>query len=1085
MAYKNYTNTFYSERGNRWDIEIWSQSDTSTGHLFDTGSGGFKLSYKGSDDRNQITKSSEVTIPFIVTNTAQESYLSTLLSADDQEYFVLIRRNFVVFWWGGLRAGFDSFANEYYPYTITLKANDFIGDMVNLKTAVPVPSDPLLNIGSLLGDAFYNNAKISENGFLSAAFPFGSDELISRLNNRWVGQGQQNLSTINPFAQQYVDTNNFIDSNYIDKYSKSSAYKGILKSLGMQVFQSDGIYNIIQPFSLENDTITSRRKTHTEAGEWFSFGNEYETIDVRQNASNDITDTLTIDSGFKGGEWLEEPADFTTWSAQGSVTSITNNSFNITLTTSYLYISLTEGYYYVSFSQNMINTQVVYADTSGADNVLLTESGGVNFQVGATGGRLKIMSTTTGTKSVEFIGLQKGTLANRTFLAGQQWRYERPLSKVLASFDYGTDVALLESNAASTTNTIYTNLTTIGAISSANLEGASFNFDFQYFERFDSVGTTVGDIGGSVEVKIRIGSWYLAGSIFSNYWTTTISTLTIDIPTDTGSASPLNASYEEGPTLMLPSWMASAGALPQLNVNLDINLPPIPVSGSIEFQFVTSTIDFYSTIVDPTDLPTPITLVKDNLETRYSVHNMGLVVAATEGETQTGIQFSASTSNLDNFEQYDLGSIPIGLTGDEGSYTKCLRVVNSSFEKIVPNYIQVNGAGTSYNITSLLCEEYMSPQLVPLKIIEGEYYVNDFSALKCIVLDGEKYVFSEGTLNASSDTVSGSWYKIEATSEVITTVEEETFEPDIDPPNPPNPHDPTGAELGAKISNVNTQHSYNLNNIVKFNSVGIVGSEISGTGVTSVTIIKDARGKLYDNQKLLLTLSDGSEPVILVKDGISTISDKILDINSFNPSVIYPAGSILSILDYDLTNVITGGGGGTPGGTTRQVQFNDGGSFGAESGFEYDKTTDILTSRYVDGQYLGDNIGTIYDLYIYLTPLDFNISSGYRNPPYTDDDGATLRPSSSGVNYYVSLQIPLGYKAVKVDLRSSSNDSFWVGSSAWNSSSISTLDSGTTNTELTLATSFTGLAGKYMVIKFDPNSTTDEIFGCKITLERV
>lgn len=38
-----------------------------------------------------------------------------------------------------------------------------------------------------------------------------------------------------------------------------------------------------------------------------------------------------------------------------------------------------------------------------------------------------------------------------------------------------------------------------------------------------------------------------------------------------------------------------------------------------------------------------------------------------------------------------------------------------------------------------------------------------------------------------------------------------------------------------------------------------------------------------------------------------------------------------------------GGGGGTPGGSDTQVQFNDAGSFGGDAGFTYDKITDIAT----------------------------------------------------------------------------------------------------------------------------------------------
>lgn len=40
------------------------------------------------------------------------------------------------------------------------------------------------------------------------------------------------------------------------------------------------------------------------------------------------------------------------------------------------------------------------------------------------------------------------------------------------------------------------------------------------------------------------------------------------------------------------------------------------------------------------------------------------------------------------------------------------------------------------------------------------------------------------------------------------------------------------------------------------------------------------------------------------------------------------------------TNLVGGGGGGTPGGSDTHIQFNDGGSFGGDSNFTYNKTTD-------------------------------------------------------------------------------------------------------------------------------------------------
>lgn len=41
----------------------------------------------------------------------------------------------------------------------------------------------------------------------------------------------------------------------------------------------------------------------------------------------------------------------------------------------------------------------------------------------------------------------------------------------------------------------------------------------------------------------------------------------------------------------------------------------------------------------------------------------------------------------------------------------------------------------------------------------------------------------------------------------------------------------------------------------------------------------------------------------------------------------------------------TGGGGGTPGGSDTYIQFNDGGSFGGDAGFTYNKTTNVFSTN--------------------------------------------------------------------------------------------------------------------------------------------
>ena len=55
-------------------------------------------------------------------------------------------------------------------------------------------------------------------------------------------------------------------------------------------------------------------------------------------------------------------------------------------------------------------------------------------------------------------------------------------------------------------------------------------------------------------------------------------------------------------------------------------------------------------------------------------------------------------------------------------------------------------------------------------------------------------------------------------------------------------------------------------------------------------------------------------------------------------------------------------GGGTPGGSDTQVQFNDGGSFGGDAGLTYNKTTDVLTiAQHVEGDLNGAVLQKVYN----------------------------------------------------------------------------------------------------------------------------
>lgn len=80
---------------------------------------------------------------------------------------------------------------------------------------------------------------------------------------------------------------------------------------------------------------------------------------------------------------------------------------------------------------------------------------------------------------------------------------------------------------------------------------------------------------------------------------------------------------------------------------------------------------------------------------------------------------------------------------------------------------------------------------------------------------------------------------------------------------------------------------------------------------------------------------------------------KLNNANAFNDYVWPNAdGNASDVLTTDGNGNLSwaaGGGGGTPGGSDTQVQFNDGGNFGGDSGFTFNKTTNAVTIGVASG----------------------------------------------------------------------------------------------------------------------------------------
>jgi hypothetical protein len=195
-----------------------------------------------------------------------------------------------------------------------------------------------------------------------------------------------------------------------------------------------------------------------------------------------------------------------------------------------------------------------------------------------------------------------------------------------------------------------------------------------------------------------------------------------------------------------------------------------------------------------------------------------------------------------------------------------------------------------------------------------------------------------------------------------------------------------------------------------------------------------------------------------------------------------------------------GTGGGSPGGPNYSVQFNDSlGGFDGESSFTYSPTNNTLSCANIDssfsgsygdikGKLKGDNIGTgIYATgpakYWYLTPYDFlGATSG--SGILTSSGNYMMMPSSN-TYYMVSIQIPAGYKLVKVFIKGNVANAFSVQASSWSSIYGASFGSGTVNTELTLSTPVNSTEGNYITLSINPSGSYNRIYGARLTLEEI
>ena len=129
----------------------------------------------------------------------------------------------------------------------------------------------------------------------------------------------------------------------------------------------------------------------------------------------------------------------------------------------------------------------------------------------------------------------------------------------------------------------------------------------------------------------------------------------------------------------------------------------------------------------------------------------------------------------------------------------------------------------------------------------------------------------------------------------------------------------------------------------------------------------------------------------------------------------------------------------------------------------------------------------ITETIIHIPPSDFNITSGNNFSTYSRSGMGAVRPTAYYAlsQIYATFFVPLNYEVTKVGIHASQNRGIALSTSKTVNSSVSLKGTGTSNTDLTLATPYESVDSEYFILTFKPGAVSDRIYGAFVTIQAV
>jgi len=618
---------------------------------------------------------------------------------------------------------------------------------------------------------------------------------------------------------------------------------------------------------------------------------------------------------------------------------------------------------------------------------------------------------------------------------------------------------------------------------------------------------------GMLAIRLKVGNKYLkqqAGAL-SEYqleWTTTESILTITtgsgtyydnmdgVTTTQDLVANSLAQFGNGYPYPFTKWENNVPATGTATATARFFLAGVPLPdlgstyGEVQFEIVnTSSYIFYWTTntpytniwqnfyIDPADDPngegwlnnanpaastnldynigtsTPATPATQTITNGLAPYLSDLQIAeeldTSEDAAPAGAQYMISQSGNELAPDIDLGSLKLGTNSSSNQITTLRAFDGTNY--IAPAGFRSGSTGGFMQAGQLLVNEYFKTHSKPQIEISGTIISRDYEPHRTIKYTDQigasptRWIFCGGKFSPTKDEWAGSWHKLDIDSTAYTETEDIIYNPTTPTPPPsPEPSPDTGPigvntapPLAANTEGLTTKLGFVLNDLI----VGILDEDITaGVAITKVDLLS-LKCKVYDNQTLILTNKQLRAGTLLTVDGDHSAAATQLNFDSISPSFDYTKGAVVMLRPYDLSNVIT-----------------------SENLYRGVTTTAI-----------------------YIKSTDFHITTTSSVIMYTRDNVGAVQPSSyvSRSKVYATTYVPANYKVTTVDVYSSQNRNIVALTGRTTSDSTTSQGTGTANTTLILGSAWTSVEGDYFIISFEFGASTDEIYGAKITIEKV